>query len=30
VDCVHPSDLGFACMAKVIGDEIADTLGWKK
>ena len=28
VDGTHPNDLGFACMAKVIGDKLAEVLGW--
>ena len=28
VDGCHPNDLGFACMAKVFGDEISKALGW--
>ena len=28
VDGIHPNDLGFSCMAKVIGDKIAEVLGW--
>ncbi len=28
VDTCHPNDLGFACMAKVFGDEIGRLLGW--
>ncbi|MBQ7160651.1 MAG: hypothetical protein IJR90_02980 [Clostridia bacterium] len=30
VEGCHPNDLGFACMAKVFGDAIADILGWEK
>lgn len=30
VDAVHPTDLGFACLAKAFGDVITDMLGWEK
>lgn len=28
VDGIHPNDLGLSCMAKIIGDKIAEVTGW--
>ncbi len=29
VDSIHPTDLGFACMAKAFGDEIGKMMDWQ-